>query len=237
MIPKTIHYCWFGDAPPSELNRRCIDSWRRVMPDYEIKEWNEGNSPIDNAYCRKVFRKRLWSKLSNYVRLHALYTEGGVYLDTDVDVIRRFDPLMGDACFLGFQLPEHETDWVNNAVLAARAGHPFIQRCMQLTLDLFDQERRIYRSPAVTTMALRAMGLRHYGLQRIGSVKLYPTEFFYPYPWWEEYSPEAITERTYCVHRWAGSWLKKRPPAVAHTLKMVKDFRRAIGITSHRRAA
>ncbi|MBI3837452.1 MAG: hypothetical protein HY288_05915 [Planctomycetia bacterium] len=233
MIPKTIHYCWFGATPPSDLIRRCIDSWRRVMPGYRINEWNEGNSPIDNAYTKTVFRKRLWSKLSNYVRLHALYTEGGIYLDADVEVIRPFDPLLRDPCFLGFQLPWHQTDWVNTAVLAAQSGHPFIKSCMQLTLKLFTEERRIYRSPEVSTKALKAMGLSHYGLQTIEDVKLYPTEFFYPYAWWEDFSADRITDSTYCVHRWAGSWVKKEPLV----LKMVKDFRRAVGLTTGKRAA
>ena len=233
MIPKQIHYCWFGETPPSDLMRRCIDSWHRVMPGYRVKEWNASNSPIDNAYTKTAFRKRLWSKLSNYVRIHALYTEGGIYLDTDVDVLRPFDPLLGDPCFLGFQLAWHPTDWVNNAVMAARRGHPFVERCMQLTRRRFREDGQIYRSPEVSTMALKAMGLGHYWLQRLTDVRLYPTDFFYPYAWFEEFSPDRITEHTYCIHRWAGSWVKQKPLV----FKMVKDFRRALGITTSRRAA
>ncbi len=104
MIPKIIHYCWFGNNPLSDLNKRCIDSWRRLLPDYTIKEWNEHNSPLDNDYCRAACERGLWSKVANYVRLHALSTEGGIYFDTDVEVFKNFDPLLGHRCFVGFQL-------------------------------------------------------------------------------------------------------------------------------------
>ena len=207
------------------------------MPEYRIQQWNEDNSPIDNPYTRMVLRKRLWSKLSNYIRLHALNTEGGIYLDTDVEVLRRFDPLLGDRCFLGFQVPWHATDWVNNAVLGAEPGHPFVKSCMQLTRQLFAQEKRIYRSPAVSTLALKAMGLREYGLQTLGDVKLYPREFFYPHSWDESYSPDRITPNTYSVHHWAGSWVKTKPLLVSHVFERVKAFRRAVGLTTTSRAA
>jgi mannosyltransferase OCH1-like enzyme len=92
MIPRTIHYCWFGGAAKSDLNERCVDSWRRVLPGYTLKEWNESNVPLDVPYARAVYARGLWSKLSNYVRLRALYEEGGVYFDTDVEVLKDFSP-------------------------------------------------------------------------------------------------------------------------------------------------
>jgi mannosyltransferase OCH1-like enzyme len=243
MIPKTIHYCWFGQQTPSALMHRCMESWHRLMPDYRVKEWNAGNIRLDCAYAKAVARGRLWSKLSNYVRLQALHEEGGIYLDTDVEIVRRFDPLLADRCCLGFQLPWHETDWVNNAALGAEPGHPFLARCMEVTRQLYDDERRICRSPVVTTLVLKEMGLRHYGAQRLGGaqqhaeVRLYPTAAFYPHSWSETYSPQRITAETYAVHHWAGTWLKRRSPMVDRTLKSFKRFRRALGLTSSQRAA
>lgn len=185
------------------------------MPDYELKEWNETNSPLDNGYARAARERKLWSKLSNYVRLHALYTEGGVYLDTDVEALRSMTPLLRHECFLGFQVKEEQVDWVNNAILGAQAGHHFLRRAMELTVRLFEERGEFGRSPAVTTAVLKEMGLGAYGFQEVGGVSVYPTEYFYPYPWFGKFSPDCVTEETFCVHHWAGSWLepaRPRPP-------------------------
>ena len=215
MIPKRIHYCWFGQNTRSALNERCVESWRKILPDYQIKEWNETNSPLDNTYCRAAHARGLWSKLSNYVRLHALYTEGGIYLDTDVEAIKSFTPLLHHKCFLGFQQQEEQGDWVNSAITGAQSGHSLLRRCMELTVETFTEEGEFSRSPAIMTRALREVGLREYGLQEIKDVAVYPAEYFYPYPWFGKFSPDCIKEETYCIHHWEASWVKKRSGVLA----------------------
>jgi hypothetical protein len=180
-----------------------------VLPGYEIKEWNETNSPLDSDYARAAHAQGFWSRLSNLIRLHALYTEGGIYLDTDVEALKDFAPLLAHDCFLGFQLEGEQVDWVTNGVMGARAGHPFLQRCMVLTQGLFAGTGEFYRSPTVVTRVLREMGLKKYGLQELGGVTLCPVEYFYPYSWLETYSPDCVRENTYCVHHWEGTWLAK----------------------------
>ncbi|HEX8188323.1 MAG TPA: glycosyltransferase [Pyrinomonadaceae bacterium] len=209
MIPKKIHYCWFGPNPPGDLNRRCIESWRRVLPDYEIKLWDEKNAPLDNAYARAAHAAGAWARLSNFARLHALYAEGGIYLDTDVEVLKDFSPLLRHECFAGFQQAEEQVDWVNSAVLGARAGHPFLARCLRLTHSLFASTGQLPRSPMVLTRVLKEMGLRDYRRQEVGGVALYPVEYFYPFPWHGQFSPDCVKESTYCVHHWEGSWWRE----------------------------
>jgi mannosyltransferase OCH1-like enzyme len=228
MIPKTIHYCWFGNGPKTDLNKRCLDSWQKVMPDYQIKEWNGTNSPLDNPYSQVAHAKELWAKLSNYVRLHALYTEGGIYLDTDVEVLKSFAPFLHHKCFVGFQSGEEQVDWVNNAVLGAQPGHQFLKRGMELTRELFAQTGKFYRSPTITTMILREMGLREYGLQEIEEVTVYPVEYFYPYPWTSKLSPDCIKENTYSIHHWEGSWIKKADSKVLSHLRTMKRKMRTL---------
>lgn len=211
MIPKLIHYCWFGKGPKSELNKKCLNSWHEVLPDYTIKEWDESNSPLDNAYCRAAHKQKRWSRLSNYIRLHALYTEGGIYLDTDVEVLKKFDPLLQHSCFAGFQIREENIDWVNTAVLGAEPGHQFIQRCMELTIETFQDSGEFWRGPMLATRALKETGLKKYGLQEIQNVALYPVEYFYPYSWLEQFSRDCITENTYCIHHWEATWMNKKP--------------------------
>jgi hypothetical protein len=222
MIPKKIHYCWFGKNPVSELNRRCLDSWRELMPEYEIKEWNESNSPLDNEYCRAAYAGGLWSRVSNHVRLHSLYTEGGIYLDTDMEALKNFGPLLRHKCFMGFQQKEKEIDWVNSAVLGAQPGHKFLKQCMELTRKLFERTGRFYRSPTVLTMRLKEMGLEEYGLQEVEGVTIYPAEYFYPYPWFGKFSPGCIKENTYSIHHWEGSWQNKGYDKVVSPLRTLK---------------
>ena len=198
------------------------------MPDYEVKEWNETNSPLDNSYTRAAYGQKHWAKLSNYVRLHALYAEGGIYLDTDVEVVRTLTPLLRHECFLGFQVEEENVDWVNNAVLGARPGHHFLRRGMELTVRLFEEEGEFYRSPAVMTAVLKGMGLSAYGLQEVGGVNVYPAEYFYPYPWFGEFTPGCVTENTFCVHRWAGSWMRPGPPGLPLPRRVMRRLTRAL---------
>ena len=203
-----IHYCWFGRAAKSALNQKCIESWKRVMPQYRLKEWNENISPMEVKYVQRAYAKRLWSKVSNYVRLYALYKEGGLYLDTDIEAVRDFDPLMVGDCFLEFQQRSEGSDWVNTAVMGSVPGHSFLTRCMDATLEGFNRRRRFDRSPEVVTRVLRAMGIREYGLQMIGGIKIFPVEYFYPYPYGETFDPACVKEDTYCIHYWEGTWVK-----------------------------
>jgi len=228
MIPKKIHYCWFGRNPLSDLNNRCIESWHRVLPDYQIKLWDETNVPLDNAYARAAFAAGEWSRLSNHARLHALYSEGGIYLDTDVEVLKDFSPLLRHECFLGFQHLEERVDWVNSAVLGARPGHPFLAQCSRRTQSLFASAGAFPRSPFVVSSLLREMGLREYKLQEVGGVTIYPVEYFYPYPWYGNFSPDCIKENTYSVHYWEGSWLKQEQRRRRSPRRIMKRVLRAL---------
>jgi mannosyltransferase OCH1-like enzyme len=210
MIPRKIHYCWFGQGARSPLILKCMESWKRMMPEYEIKEWNESNSPMEVACVKDAHRKKLWSKVSNYVRLAALSQEGGIYLDTDVEVLKSFDPLLGHSSFLGFQQEREHTDWLNNAVFGSVAGHPFLENCMDATLEAYEEGKTFSRAPVITTDVLRRMGLKKYGRQSLGGVEIYPLEYFYPFPWWGSYHPDCVKEVTYCVHHWEISWKRQR---------------------------
>ncbi len=206
MIPKILHYCNFGGGQNNEIHQKCRASWQRILPDYQWREWNESNSPLYVDYCQAALDQELWSKLSNYVRLWALYAEGGLYLDTDVEVLRPFDHLLENRCFLGFQSRSEIPGWINNAVLGAEPSHPFLARCLALTLERYRQQGEFLLSPWVTTLVLKADGLRRYGMQRVGDVQVYPIEYFYPHSWLESFTPDLVTSETVSVHHWNHSW-------------------------------
>jgi mannosyltransferase OCH1-like enzyme len=207
MIPRRIHYCWFGNAPMKDLHLRCLDSWQHELPEYEFKLWNEANSPLGEWYTSEAARRGYWSRLSNYVRLHALYLEGGIYLDTDVEVLKSFDPLLVHSCFLGFQQQHEDCDWVNTAILGAHSGHPFLKRCQDYMVDALRTTSRFLRGPETATAVLRESGLIAYGRQNLeGGIALFPAEFFSPCPWFDVFRADQITVDTVCIHHWCKSW-------------------------------
>jgi mannosyltransferase OCH1-like enzyme len=156
--------------------------------------------------------------------LHALYSEGGIYLDTDVQVIKDFAPLLVKKCFLGFQQEEEQVDWVNSAILGAEREHHFLKQCMSLTQELFALTGVFPRSPAVFTTVLKGMGLKDYVVQEVKDVTVYPAEYFYPYPWFGKFTPACLTEKTYCIHHWEWSWRKKNHNPVMSSLRAIKKM-------------
>jgi hypothetical protein len=146
MIPKVIHYCWFGESEKPAFILHCIDSWSRIMPDYQIKCWDSHSFDFNSlAYTREAMAAKKYAHASDYVRLYALYTEGGIYLDTDVEVFKRFDDLLSNRFFSGVEqfpiyVSKHKTAGVCNhvqaAIMASEPGHPYVKDCLDLYQNL-----------------------------------------------------------------------------------------------------
>ncbi|WEK37595.1 MAG: glycosyltransferase [Candidatus Pseudobacter hemicellulosilyticus] len=211
MIPKTIHYCWFGNLPIPPDQQLLIDQWQKQHPDFRIKCWNESNSPLDNRYCQQALQQQKWANLSNYVRFHALYKEGGIYMDTDMQVIKPLHPLLQHACFLGFE--KDEDGIVNNAIMGSIAGHSFIRQCLKTFENTFSGEEQANESaPLLVTRILKEQySLQTGGTQQLQDVFLFGQEYFYPVHWNETFKlsdySRHITDNTYTVHLWNKSWL------------------------------
>jgi mannosyltransferase OCH1-like enzyme len=206
MIPKVIHYCWFGGNPQTALMTKCRRSWKRKLSCYQIKRWDESNAPMRFAYMQTAARNRKWANMSNFIRLYALYAEGGIYLDTDVEVLKSFDDLLHGPAFLGCETKDPR---INNAVFGAERGHPLLLRMMSALVCSFSGlEPANESSPDLTTRMLRDLGLKTYAEQpqRVGDVFVYPTRFFYPYFYGERFRPGCITADTYAIHHWEKKW-------------------------------
>ena len=107
MIPKIIHYCWFGHGPKPELIQRCMASWKKYLPEYKLKEWNEEDFDVNCIpYVKEAYKQRRWAFVSDYVRLYALYHDGGIYMDTDEEVLNPIDRFLSLAAFSGYQNAE-----------------------------------------------------------------------------------------------------------------------------------
>ena len=204
MIPKKIHYCWFGGAEKPRLVTKCIDSWKKYCPDYEVIEWNENNFDINmNGYTKWCYETKRYAFLSDYVRLWVVYQHGGLYLDTDVELIRNPDFLLADEAFFGFE----NEQWVNT-------GHGFGSVSQGAALHymlaeyepLLDGKSGTLGCPRLNTQALLKVGLQRNGkYQKLSSATIYPKEYFNPYE--SKIGKLNNTKSTVSVHWYTGSWL------------------------------
>lgn len=210
MIPKIIHYCWFGGAPKPESVLRCINSWKKYCPDYEIREWTEKNFDVtQNLYCQQAYEAKAWGFVPDYIRLWIIYHYGGIYLDTDVQIVRSFNKLLSNKAFAGF-----ERDTGNYVALGlgfgAEPGNPFIKEHMQqydsLTFINSDGSYNKKPSPQYTTEILTRYGLGPdcEKIQHLEHITIYPTEYFCPM----SFQTGIIhrTNNTYSIHLYDASW-------------------------------
>lgn len=204
-IPKVIHYCWFGGNPLPKSAQKCIASWKRYCPDYEIIEWNESNFDVNcNPYCSEMTRRKKWAFLTDYVRLKIIYERGGLYLDTDVQVIRPLDDLLSNCAYMGV---ENTRRVATGLGFGAEAGHPFIRENMEYYEKLTDFTQ-LRSCPLITTELLAAHGYRDdcTEIQRAADVTLYPEEYLCPKN--ERTGLTKVTSNTYSIHQFDASWFE-----------------------------
>ena len=223
MIPKIIHYCWFGRGEKPALAQMCIESWKKYLPTYELKEWNEDNFDISqNQYVREAYENRKFAFVTDYVRLYAIYTEGGIYMDTDVEVVGDFDVFLHHHAFSGF-----ETDGnVPTGMMAAEKGSVWAK-------DLLDQYsmRKFIQKDGSFDMTTNTKVITDYMVQKglllnnkyqdfPDFCTMYPADYFCP----KDHRTGKIrcTKNTVCIHHFAGSWLQhKWYKDLRHSLKLL----------------
>lgn len=202
MIPKKIHYFWFGGAEKPASVLHCIDSWKKSCPDFEIIEWNDSNYDIHkHPFMEKAFNDKKWAFVSDYARLDILLQYGGIYLDTDVEVIKDLSPLCENEAFIGFESSEIIGDGQG---FGGVAGFSLFKE-MLLEYDHIDE---YIESPQLRTKVLLKHGLRLGGThQNIEGIEIYPVDYFCPKSW--STGKITITENTYSIHHFDASWQDK----------------------------
>ncbi|KPL57774.1 glycosyltransferase family 32 protein [Rossellomorea vietnamensis] len=224
-IPNTIHYCWFGGKEKPDIVKRCLDSWKKHLHDYEIIEWNESNFNItQNAYVKQAYDSRKYAFVSDYVRVYALYNYGGIYLDTDVEVFKSFDDLLHHESFWGFE----QGNFVATSTIGATKENPLIK----LFLDSYESRTFIrddgsfdeLTNVATVTSILKDMGLKRDGnyqeIKDIGA--FYPQSFFSPYDYINCRSMK--NENTYAMHHFYKSWLPFRAKIKNNVKKLISKI-------------
>ena len=207
MIPKAIHYCWFGGNPLPPLALKCIDSWKKFCPNYEIKEWNENNFDINiNTYVKEAYKAKKWAFVSDYARLWALVNFGGIYMDTDCELIKPIDRFLHLEAVSGFESDQG----IPTAIMGCKKGHPlFVELLERYTNRRFikeDGSLDLTTNVSDITAACLAHGLVLNGYkQTICGFTIFPREFFCPMDW-QTHKMAAHTENTHAIHHFDASW-------------------------------
>ena len=211
MIPKIIHYCWFGRGEKPELAKKCIASWRKSCPDFEIREWNEGNCDyLSIPFMAEAYAAKKYAFVSDVMRLIVLEQYGGVYFDTDVEVLRDISPLLDDEGFIGFE----NDQFVNSGqVMAAKAHHPVIQEMIEeykkLHFTNADGTATPVGCPRLNTDVMERFGLIRNGREQVvAGIHVYSADYFNPMD--STTGKLTKTENTYSIHWYSMSWLPKR---------------------------
>lgn len=207
-IPKTIHFFWFGRGDKPESVKKCIESWKRFCPDFEIKEWNEDNYDIHcHSYMEKAYEERKWAFVSDYARLDVLVRHGGIYLDTDVEVLKDLSPLCKYRAFIGFENPGMVNDGQG---FGCEPGMPVFKEMLECydkddAFEMVDGVQTNIESPKLRTRVLLRHGLKKDGLrQNVDGVEVFPVDFFCPLDY--DTGRLRITQNTFSIHHFDSSW-------------------------------
>lgn len=219
MIPKIINYCWFGGKPLSQQAKKCVTSWKKYCPDYQIKEWNESNFDLKNScnYVKEAYRLKKWAFVSDYARFKILFDNGGIYLDTDVELIKNLDNIIKKGPYMGY-----EAYWDNEKFNSSHEWlvNPGLGMAAEPHMDFFKRVLNYYKSQHFlnadgslnnmtvverVTKLLKKDGLQCKGkMQKIDGITIYPEDYFCPYNFTS--GKLKKTENTYSIHLYSASW-------------------------------
>lgn len=213
MIPKIIHYCWFGRNPLPKAAQKCIASWKKFLPDYEIKEWNEDNFDVNIIpYTKEAYEAKKYAFVSDYARFWILYKYGGLYFDTDVEVVKPLDDIIVRGPFMGIEVPAKEGDYPKVAPglgLGVNAENHLYKLLLEKYLGLhFLNEDGSFNQKTIVnynTEVLRDCGLLPTNeLQQVADVWIYPVDFFNPLD--SLTGIIKVTRNTRTIHWYMNSW-------------------------------
>jgi len=236
MIPKTIHYCWFGRNPLPASAQKCIASWRKYLPDYEILEWNEDNFDVNSIpYTSQAYAAKKYAFVSDYARFKILYEHGGLYFDTDVEVIRPMDDIIERGPFMGFEIDPKPLSTAGAVAPGLGLG---VNPGLGLYAELLEKYKNLqfinpnggYNQTTIvtyTTELLVQKGLKPMnGIQNVAGVTIYPKDFFNPFE--DNTGRLKITVNTRSIHWYSKTWLNISPLRT----KLSRTFHRLFGVNT-----
>lgn len=230
-IPKVIHYCWFGENKKTKLISKCIDTWKNKLKDYEIIEWNEKNFDINMCtFAKEAYADKKWAFVSDYCRIWVLYNYGGVYLDTDIEVLKSIDDLLDNNSFTGVEDDEQIAFGIWGCIKEDKFLEEVLSYYNTINYSEYKKDLQSLAIPIhITNIAKRLGYIKE--KDRISyfydGVAVYPKEYFYPKRHsWEE---AKITKNTYTIHHYDGTWRKPHQILRSKTkyllMKTIRSFK------------
>lgn len=215
MIPKKIHYVWVGGKKKPKDIERCLKSWKKHLKDYEIIEWNESNFNIDShPFTKGAYKAKKWAYVSDYIRMYALYTEGGIYLDTDNLVLENLDKFLKDKAFVGFE----NKDYPYTAAFGCEKGHPLVKKVLdyyegrEFEFDSNDQMK------AVNTKIVSEILVKNFGC-KVNNKEQTLKEGIKVYPDYILCNPSSESS---VIHIFTGTWMEGAKPLARKINKFIK---------------
>lgn len=224
-IPKVIHYVWISGEPKPESVLKCIESWKKYCPDYEIKEWNKNNFDVNSSeFVKEALECKKYAFVADYVRLYALYHEGGVYMDSDVEVIKPLDKFLKHSVFSGFE----NAIWLQAAIMGAEKGNEWIKLLLDYYKDrhfIVDGKMNMTTNVDIITALTRIfydVKLNNTNQELKNDVYLYSNDYFCP----KNYVTGKIelTENSHAIHHFAGSWLDSKRKRADKFVRKIRNF-------------
>lgn len=211
-IPKIIHYVWVGGNPKPKDIQKCMNSWKKHLEGYEIKEWNETNFDIDShPFCKAAYEAKKWAYVSDYIRAYAIYNEGGIYLDTDIILLNNFEPYLKHDAFVGFENDTHPF----TAVFGAKKGHPLIKKMLDYydSLDCYNFDFKSNNTISVSNILINDYGckLGNKYQELNDGIVVYP-DYIFCNP-----SKDSVS-----IHVFTGSWLENKKSLKYKIIKNMK---------------
>ncbi|WP_026519117.1 glycosyltransferase family 32 protein [Butyrivibrio sp. FCS006] len=210
-IPKIIHYFWMGGGEKPESMQKCIESWKKNCPDFEIREWNEDNYDVhSHPYMEEAYNKKKWAFVTDYARLDVLVRFGGIYLDTDVEVLKDLSPLCQYRAFIGFENPQKTNDGQG---FGCEPGMPVFREMLECydgdkPFEIINGALNYVESPKLRTKVLLAHGLVLDGSrQQVDGVEVFPVDYFCPLDY--DTGRLMVTDNTFSIHHFDSSWQGK----------------------------
>lgn len=223
MIPKKIHYCWFGNGQKSKLAQKCINSWKKHCPDYEIIEWSEKNIDVcGNLFAKQAYDARKWGFVPDYWRLWIIYNYGGIYLDTDVELVKSPDSLLPNPGYAGYEDDEH----INLGLgFGAEKGNPIIAALMKqyegVSFINADGTLNLTPSPLLNTEVFRerlSLGVDTGEIQSFPDFTILPREYLCPMN--HDTGKITRTKNTHSIHHFEGTWVPGKKRSLRHNYNM-----------------
>ena len=222
MIPKVIHYCWFGEEQLPREVKKCINTWKKLAPDFVIKEWNESNIDVSShPFMEEAYNEKAWAFVSDYARLKVIYENGGIYLDTDVELLKSIEKLLEYDFFIGRQQGGHPTTGLG---YGAKKNSKIVLNMMKEydKISFLSCDKSKIACPLLNSKVIYKLGYEtSENIWEKDNVAVFPSRFFDPIA--QGNTRNLLCDDTYSIHHYTGSWTSKGNRIKRHIFRLIGE--------------